>query len=169
VIALKIFKEIAMSEEKEQLETPVEEKVTEAPAEEEAPKTDIAGELQEFGHQLAAATKAVLASPEAQEAKTQLQKGLDSLSKTINQLADHARETKIGQKVESGVSDASSSLKEKRVFETLADSVGKALHTVNQTIGQAVEKTEERTKAKATPQQIEVVVDEEEAPAEAEE
>jgi hypothetical protein len=158
-----------MSEEKEQLETPVEEEATEAPAKEGAPQPDIAGELQEFGHQLTAAAKAVLGSPEAQEAKTQLQKGLDSLSKTINQLSDHARETKIGQKVESGVSEASASLKEKGVFETLADSIGKALHTVNQTLGQAVEKTEERTKAKTAPQQIEVVVDEEEAPAEAEE
>ncbi len=157
-----------MSEEKEQLETPVEEEMTKAPAEEA--KADIAGELQEFGHQLTAATKAVLASPEAQEAKTQLQKGLESLSKTVNQLADQARETKVGQKVEGGVSDASASLKEKRVFETLTESIGKALQTVNQTLGQAVEKTEKRTEAKSTPQQIEVVgSEEEESPAEAQE
>ncbi len=160
-----------MSEEKEQLETPVEEAVTEAPAEEaDAPKADIAGELQEFGHQLAAATKAVFSSPEAQEAKSQLQRGLESLSKTVNQLSDQARETKVGQKVESGVSDASAGLKEKRVFETLAETISSALQTVNQTLGQAVEKTEQRTKTKTEPQQIEVVVDEEEeAPAEAEE
>jgi hypothetical protein len=151
-----------MSEEKEQLETPVEEEMTEAST------ADIAGELQEFGHQLAAATKALFASPEAQEAKAQLQKGLESLGKTVNQLSDHARETKVGQKVESGVSDASASLKEKRVFETLAETITKALNTVNQTLGQAVEKTEKRTEAKAAPQQIEVVVDEEE-PVEVEE
>ena len=54
------------------------------------------------------------------------------------------------------------------VFEALADSIGKALQTVNQTLGQAVEKTEKRTEAKTAPQQIEVVVDEEE-PAEVKE
>ncbi|MGD9100640.1 MAG: hypothetical protein PVF45_09190 [Anaerolineae bacterium] len=143
-----------MSEENIAVETPEEE------TKEEAPQPDIANELQEFGHQLAAATKAVLASPEAQEAKVQLQRGLDSLSKTVNQLADQARETKVGQKVESGVSEASATLKEKRVLETLADSVAGALQAVNKAMGQAVEKAEKRTEAKAVkkgPQQIEVV------------
>jgi hypothetical protein len=143
-----------MSEENMAVETPEEE------TKEEAPQPDIAAELQEFGHQLAAATKAVFASPEAQEAKTQLQRGLDSLSKTVNQLADQARETKVGQKVESGVSEASATLKEKRVLETLADSVAGALQAVNKAMGQAVEKAEKRTETKSAkkgPKQIEVV------------
>lgn len=149
-----------MSEEKTTLETPVEEG-TEAPFEEKKSQ-NIATELQEFGHQLAAATKAVMESPEAQEAKVQLQRGLESLGKTVNQLAAQARETKVGQKVESGVSEASATLKEKRVFETLSESVASALHTVNQTLGQAVEKTEQRTKTKSAPRQIEIVEGEEE-------
>lgn len=155
-----------MSEEK--VETTVEEQV-EAPAEEEAPKSDIASELQALGHQLAAATKAVLESPEAQEVGGQLRQGLESLQKSVNQLVTQARETKVGQKVEGGVSEATTSLKERRVLETLADSVTTALHAVNQTLGQAVEKAEQRAEKakakKAVPQQIEIVEAEEEAPA----
>jgi len=153
-----------MSEEQTTLEQAVEEE-TKAVAEEKETR-DIATELQEFGRNLADATKAVLESPEAQEAKVQLQRGLESLGKTVNKLTDQARETKVGQKVESGVSDASAGLKERRVLETLSESVASALHTVNQSVGQAVEKAhtraEEAKVKKAEPQQIEIVEAEQE-------
>lgn len=159
-----------MSEEK--LETPVEE--PEAPAEGETPTPNITTELQELGRQLAAATKAVFESPEAQELGGQVRKGLESLEKTVNQLVTQARETRVGQtvesgvsRVESGVSDAAASVKERRVLESLTESVTTALQTVNQSLGQAVEKAQtraEEAKAKKTePQQIEVVGAEEEA------
>ena len=148
-----------MSEEK--IETPLEEQ-TEATSEEGAgPKPDIAGELQEFGRQLAAATKALMESPEAQEFKTQLQKGLDSLSNSVNKMAKQARETEVGQKVESGVTEVSTTMKERRVFETIGESVASALKTVNQSLGQVAEKAEKRAEAarakKSAPQQIEIV------------
>jgi hypothetical protein len=58
------------------------------------------------------------------------------------------------------------------VFETLADSFATALHTLNQTLGQAVDKAEaraEQAKAKtAEPQPIEIVETKEEAPTESE-
>jgi hypothetical protein len=168
-----------MSEEQVTDQTPAEE-VAEAPTEgQETPKPDVAAELQELGHQLAAATKAVLESPEAQEFKTQLQRGLESLEKSVNQLVGQARETKVGQKVESGVgkvesgvSEAASTVKERRMLETLAESVATALQTVNRSLGQAVEKAEvraEEAKAKRLPpQQIAVVGAEGEAPDEPE-
>jgi hypothetical protein len=157
-----------MSEEQVTHQTP--EEGAEAPAEEQAvSKPDVAAELQELGQQLAAATKAVLESPEAQELRTQLQRGLESLEKSVNQLVGQARETKVGQRVESGVSEATSTVRERRMLETLAESVASALHTLNQSLGQAVEKAEARAEEAKTkrlpPQQIEVVEAEEEAPA----
>jgi hypothetical protein len=146
-----------MTEEKTPLETPVEEPV-EAPAEGMA-KPDIAAELQDLGHQLTAATKAVLESPEAQRFKSQMQQGLESLSKSVDQLAKQARETQVGQKVESGVGEAAATLKERRVLETLAESVASALQTVNQSLAKEVEKAHKRTEEaqakKAEPPQIE--------------
>ncbi len=154
-----------MSEEK--VEGQVQEPV-EASGEEVAPKAEIGNELKELGHQLSAATKAVLESPEAQQFKTQLQQGLESLSKSIDKLADQARETQVGKKVESGVTEAASTMKERRVLETLAESVATALHTVNQSLAREVEKVQARAeKAQSGPQQIEIVEDQE-APAESE-
>lgn len=157
-----------MSEEK--LETPVEE--PEAPAEGETPTPNVTTELQELGRQLTAATRAVFESPEAQELGGQMRKGLESLQKTVNQLVTHARETRVGQTVESGVSEASTSVKERRVLESLTESVATALQTVNQSLGQAVEKAQTRAEEakakKAEPQQIEVVGAEEEAAVEPE-
>jgi hypothetical protein len=155
-----------MSEEK--VEMPVEEQV-EALAEEGAARPDIAAELQQLGQQLAAATKAVLEGPEAQEFKGQLQRGLESLEKSVNKLVAQARETPVGQKVESGVSEAAATMKERRVLETLAESVASALQTVNRSLGQAVEKAQtraEEAKAKSAPQQIEILEAEEEPDAE---
>lgn len=147
-----------MSEEK--VETTIEEQV-EAVATEEAPKANIASELQELGRQLAAATKAVLEGPEAQELKVQLQHGLESLEKSVSKVATQARETPVGQKVESGVSEVASTVKERRMLESLADSVASALQTVNQSLGQAVEKAQTRAEEaktkKSLPQQIEIV------------
>jgi hypothetical protein len=145
-----------------------EEKVEEL-LEEGAEAPDIASELQELGRQLAAATKAVLAGPEAQELKVQLRRGLESLEKSVNKVAAQARETTVGQKVESGVSGATATLKERRVLETMAESVATALRTVNKSLGQAVEKAQARAEEaeKSAPQQIEIVGPEEEAPAEA--
>jgi hypothetical protein len=152
-----------MSEEK--VEELVEEQA-EAPGEESATSQDIASELQELGRQLAAATKAVMEGPEAQELKTQLQRGLESLGKSVNKVAAQARETTVGKKVESGVSGATATLRERRVLETMADSVATALRTVNESLGQAVEKAqvraEEAKAKKAAPQQIEIVGSEEE-------
>ncbi len=155
-----------MSEEK--AEMPVEEQV-EALAEEGAARPDIAAELHQLGQQLAAATKAVLEGPEAQELKGQLQRGLESLEKSVNKLVAQARETSVGQKVESGVSEAAATMKERRVLETLAESVASALQTVNRSLGQAVEKAQtraEEAKAKSAPQQIEILEAEEEPDAE---
>jgi hypothetical protein len=152
-----------MSEEK--IETMIEEQV-EAAAADEATKPDIAAELQELGRQLAAATKAVLEGPEAQELKTQLQHGLESLQKSVDKVATQARETPVGQKVESGVSEVTSTVKERRMLESLAESVAGALQTVNQSLGQAVEKAQTRADEaktkKALPQQIEIVETEDE-------
>jgi len=99
-----------------------------------------------------------LESPEAQQFKTQLQQGLESLSKSIDKLAAQARETQVGKKVESGVSEAASTMKERRVLETLAESVATALQTVNQSLAREVEKVQSRAeKAKSGSQQIEAV------------
>lgn len=134
------------------------------PAVEGVEKHDIAAELQQLGRQLAAASKAMLESPEAQELKSQLQRGLDSLGKAVNKIATQARGTDVAQKVEGRVSDAAGSLKERRVVETLADSVASALKTVNQSLEQVVEKTQKRTEKaktkKSEPQQIEIVAEE---------
>jgi hypothetical protein len=173
-------KETKMSEE--QTEMPVEEEAQGA-AEEAAPeapeeeatsaksKANIAEELQQLGRNLTAATKAVLESPEAQEVNTQLHKGLESLEKTVGQLSKQARETSVGKTVETGVSDATAAVKERGLFETLADSFATALHSVNQTLEQSVEKaqtrTEEEKKKRTAPQSIEVV-GEQEAPSETE-
>lgn len=166
-----------MSEER--VETPLEEG-SEAPAEEpavasaesETPKPDIAKELQNLGHQLTTATSAVLESPEAQEVGAQLQRGLESLQKAVNQLVGQARETKVGRKVESGVSEATTSIKERGVLESLTESVASALQSVNQTLGQAAEKAQARAEEakakKSAPQQIEIVEGEEETPGEPE-
>ncbi len=130
-------------------------------SEERKTTTTIVNEFQQLGQHLASLTKAVLESPEAQEAAAQVRKGLESLEKTVSQLASQARETKVGQKVEEGVSGATATLKEKRVLETLSETVASALHTLNETLGQTVEKVEKRAEAEAeTPQQIEVVQDE---------
>ena len=158
-----------MSEEK--VEEQVEESV-EAPSkvsvEEMVSKPEIGNELKELGHQLSAATKAVLESPEAQQFRTQLQQGLESLSKSIDKLSNQARETQVGKKVESGVTEAASTMKERRVLETLAESVATALQTVNQSLAREVEKVQSRAeKAKSEPQKIEIVEDQE-APAESE-
>ena len=158
-----------MSEEK--IEGQVEEQVEalgEVLAEETAPKAEIGNELKELGHQLSVATKAVLESPEAQQFKAQLQQGLESLSKSIDKLANQARETEVGKKVESGVTEAASTMKERRVLETLAESVASALQTVNQSLAREVEKVQSRAaEAKSAPQQIDVV-EAQEAPAELE-
>lgn len=144
----------------------------EVPAEDKQPKPDISGELQELGRQLSAATRAVLESPEAQEVGAQMQHGLESLEKTVGQLVSQARETKVGKRVESTVSEAAGTVKERGVIETLTESVSTALRTVNQALAQAVEKAEARTKERkeqrTSPQQIEVVQAEEEAPTEPE-
>jgi hypothetical protein len=158
-----------MSEEN--VEMPVEEEIqakepAAAPAEGEAVKPNIAAELQELGRQLVAATKAALESPEAQELGTQLQRGMEALGKQVNQVVAQARETKVAQDLETKVSEAATGIKERRVVETLGDSVGAALQTVNKTLGQAVEKAQTRAEEakakKPAPQQIEVVSEEEE-------
>jgi hypothetical protein len=144
-----------MSEEK--MEQPVDERTEEA-AEEKRPAANIGDELQELGHQLTAATKAVLASPEAKEMRAQLQRGMESLEKTVNQLAGQARETKVGQTVESSVNEAAATMKERRVLETVGETIGAALRAVNQALGQAVEKAETHAETtRSAPQQIEVV------------
>ena len=154
-----------MSEEKADI--PVTEE-TEASAEVSAEmqaKPDIGRELQELGRQLTEATKAVLESPEAQEVGVQLRRGLESLEKTMNQLASQARDTKIGQKVESGVGDAAVNVKDRGMLDTLAETVATALQTVNQTLGQAVGKAQARAEEgkarRSAPQQIEIVGDDE--------
>jgi len=147
--------------DEEKLQVPAEEQ---KPLEGEGAKSNIINEFQELGRHLAAMTKAVLESPEAQDAATQVRKGLESLEKTVSQLATQARETKVGQKVEAGMSEVTATVKERHVFETLGDTVAGALRTVNQTLGQAVEKAEQHAETKrSAPQQIEVV---EENPAE---
>ena len=142
---------------------------TEAPAEVSAEmraKPDIGRELQELGRQLTEATKAVLESPEAQEVGVQLRRGLESLEKTMNQLASQTRESKIGQKVESGVGDAAANVNDRGMLDTLAETVATALQTVNQTLGQAVGKAQTRAEevkaGQSAPQQIEIVGVEEE-------
>ena len=162
-----------MSEEKMEMSVEEEAQVeAKEPAKGEVTGTNIANELQELGHQLTAATKAVLEGPEAQQVGVQLQRGLESLQKAVNQLVTQARETKVGKKVESGVSEAATTVKERGMLESLAESVASALQTVNQALGQAVDKAQaraEETKAKKSAhQQIEVVEAEEEAPAEPE-
>jgi len=160
-----------MGEEK--LEMPVQEEaqapaeeVAGAPAESETPKANVADELHSFGRNLAAAAKAMLDSPEAKELSSQLQRGLEALDNSVHELANQARETQIGQKVESSVGDATTAVKDRHVLETLAGTFASALHTVNQTLGQAVEKAQARAEDSATktsgPQQIEVVENEEE-------
>ena len=160
-----------MSEEK--MEMPVEEESqasaeegTDASAESEEPKANVADELQSLGRNLAAAAKAMLESPEARELTNQLQRGLEALDNSVHGLADQARETPIGQKVEGSVGDAATAVKERHVLETLAGTVASALHTVNQTLGQAVESAQARAEEPSTkapgPQQIEVVENEEE-------
>lgn len=166
-----------MSEEKVEMpleegaETVIEEQAV-VPAESEGAKPNIAHELQELGKQLTTATKAVLESPEAQDVGAQLQRGLESLEKAVSQLVGQARETKVGKKMESSVSEAATTVKDRGMLDTLAESVAGALQTVNQTLGQTVEKAQTRTKeAKAkrsAPQQIEVVATEEQAAAEPE-
>ena len=150
-----------MSEE--HIQMPAEEPVP-LPEKGEAAKSDVAKELQELGRQLTAATKAVLDSPEARELGTQLQHGLEALEKTVGQLVGQARETKIGQRVESSVGEAATTVKERGVLDTLVESVAGALHTVNQTLGQAVEKAQSRAEEaktkRSTPQQIEIVTSE---------
>jgi hypothetical protein len=152
-----------MSEEK--VEMPAEEPAVE-PAESRTSKGNIGNELQQLGRNLTAATKAVLESPEAHEVGGQLQKGLESLEKTVHQLAKQARETPVGQKVESGVSEAATTVKERGFLETLAESFAGALHTVNKTLEQAVDKAQTRAQQAAAkesePQHIEVVGPEEE-------
>lgn len=159
-----------MSEEK--LEMPLEEE-SQVPAEEaadtsaegETPKANVADELQQLGRNLAAATKAVLEGPEAKEFAGQLQRGLSALDKSVHELADQARDTTVGQKVESGVGDATTAVKDRHVLETLAGTFASALHTVNQTLGQAVEKAQARAEGSeqpSGPQQIEVVEEEQE-------
>lgn len=154
-----------MSEEKTEL--PVEEEI-QAPAEGAGP--NVGDELQELGRHLTDATRAILESPEAKEMGAQLQRGLESLQGAVNQLLGQARETKVGKTVESGVSEAATSVKDRRVLETLGESVATALNTVNRSLGQAVEKVEARAKEaeKSAPQQIEIVAGEEEAPDEPE-
>jgi len=154
-----------MSEEKTEL--PMEEDA-QAPTEEARP--NVGDELQDLGRHLTDATRAVLESPEAKELGAQLQRGLESLQSAVNQLLGQARETKVGKTVESGVSEAATSVKDRRVLETLGESVASALHTVNRSLGQAVEKVETRSKEaqKPAPQQIEIVAGEEEALAEPE-
>jgi hypothetical protein len=160
----------------EQMEQPSEESVEEvagAEAEDEKPKLNIAEELQQLGRNLTTGTKAVLDSPEAQEVNTQLHKGLESLEKTVGQLVKQARESAVGQKVESGVGDATAVVKERGLLETLADSFASALHTVNATLEQTVDKAQARAREeaekKSAPQPIEVVgAEEEEAPSESE-
>ena len=105
-----------MSEE--HIQTPAEEP---GPATEQgvAATSDVAKELQELGRQLTAATKAVLDSPEARELGVQFQHGLEALEKTVGQLVGQARETKIGQRVESSVGEAATTVKERGVLDTL--------------------------------------------------
>jgi hypothetical protein len=152
-----------MSEEK--VELPVEES-SEQSLEEPQERPDLNAELQELGHQLTAATRAVLASPEAKDLRAQLQKGLESLEKTAGNLANQARETKVGQKVEASVAETSATVRERRILEIFADSVASALRSLNTALGQAVEKAEahaEQTdKPKSAPQQIDIVESEEE-------
>jgi len=154
-----------MSEEKTEL--PVEEEA-QAPTEEAGP--NVGDELQELGRHLTDATRAILESPEAKELGAQLQRGLESLQGAVNQLLGQARETKVGKTVEGGVSEAATSVKDRRVLETLGESVATALSTVNRSLGQAVEKVEARAKEakKPAPQQIEIVEGEEETPDEPE-
>lgn len=170
------LEEEAQATAEEQMEEPTEELVEEvagAEAEDEKPKVNIADELQQLGRNLTAGTKTVLDSPEAQEVNTQLHKGLESLEKTVGQLVKQARESTVGQKVESGVGDATTVVKERGFLETLAGSFASALHTVNVTLEQAVDKAQTRAQEEAeersAPQPIEVVgAEEEETPAEAE-
>lgn len=164
-----------MSEEK--VEMPVEEETqpeaeepTAKPAEGKALAENIGDELQQLGRNLTAATRAMLESPEAQEVGVQLHKGLESLEKTVGQLVSQARESTVGQRVESGVSEATAAVKERGLLETLSESFTSALHTVNQTLEQAVDRAQARaeeakTKKAKGPQQIEVL-EAEEGPAE---
>jgi hypothetical protein len=156
------------------VEMPVEEEVqeqgeesAEEPVEGEATTLNVADELQHLGRNLAAATREAMESPEAQEFGSQLQRGLSSLEKSVHQVANQARDTKVGQKVETGVSEASTSVKERGLLESLAESVAHALHTVNQSLEQAVDKAhtraEEAKAEKVGPQPIEVVEAEEDS------
>jgi hypothetical protein len=144
----------------EETQEAVEEPVAEA-AEQKAPEPNVADELQNLGHNLASAARAALESPEAQEFSGQLQRGLEALEKSVHQVAAQARDTKVGKKVETGVSDAATTVKERGLLETLAESVASALHTVNQSLEHAVDKAQTRAQEakteKAGPQQIEVV------------
>ena len=159
-----------MSDEKlempveEESQEPVEEAADES-AEGEAPKANVADELQLLGRNLAAAAKAVLDSPETKELGSQLQRGLEALDGSVHELANQARETPVGQKMESSMGDAATAVKDRHVLETLAGTVASALHTVNQTLGQAVDKAQARAESSTKPsgpQQIEVVENEEE-------
>jgi hypothetical protein len=153
-----------MSEERadkpmeEEAETPSQE-----PMPEEEPQARIEDELQEFGRQLTNATRAILESPEAKELGTQLQRGLDSLGKTVDRLADQARETKVGQRVDRGVNEAAEAVRERRVAETAADALANALRAMNRALGQVAERAERHTQeAKSAPKQIEIMPEEEE-------
>ena len=159
-----------MSEEKlempleEEAQTPAEEAEEPSP-ESEAAKANIADELQQLGRNLSAATKAVLESPEAKEFSNQLQRGLRALDKSVHELAEQARDTTVGQKVETSVGDAATVVKERHVLETLTGTIATALHNVNEALGQAVEKAQARAEGSekpSGPQHIEVVEDEEE-------
>jgi hypothetical protein len=137
------------------------EESVEEPVEGDATTANVADELQILGRNLAAATRAALESPEAQEFGSQLQRGLSSLEKSVHQVADQARDTKVGQTVETGVSEAATSVKERGLLDSLAESVAHALHTVNQSLEQAVDKahtrSEEAKAEKTGPQPIEIV------------
>jgi hypothetical protein len=168
-----------MQMSEEQVEMPMEEGV-EAPAEEHTvelteskeAQPNIADELHDLGRNLAAATKAALESPEAQELGTQFHRGLESLEKSVHQVVAQVRETRVGQQIEDGVSEATTVVRDRGLLETLSESIATALHTVNKTLEQAVEKAQARTEEakahKRAPQQIEVVKAEEQLSIESE-
>lgn len=154
-----------MSEE--HVQPAAEEQVTEEAVE---AKKDVAAELQELGQHLVAATRALLESPEAQELKGQFQQGLESLEKSVSKVVKETRETEVAKKVEDSVSEATTKAKERGVMETVSDSLVTALHAVNSSLQQAVEKVETHNREKASkakasaPQEIEVKLEEEDEP-----
>jgi hypothetical protein len=158
-----------MSEE--QVQPAAEEQVTEEAVE---AKKDVAAELQTLGQQLVAATRALLESPEAQELKGQFQQGLESLEKSVSKVVKETRETEVAKKVEGSVSEATAKAKERGMMDTVSDSLVTALHAVNTSLQQAVEKVETHNKEKASkakasaPQEIEVKLEDEDAPVDVE-